>query len=52
MNLDEAIMGPPETFSLLERAIWHVLEDEGWPADVQEMCLGTLEECEVHLWNN
>jgi hypothetical protein len=50
MNLDEALMGPPERFSMLERAIWHVLEED-WSAEVQEACLDTLSEAEGQVWN-
>ena len=50
MRLDEVPIGPPESFSMLERAVWHVLEDD-YPRDVQEACLATLEQAEGAVWN-
>lgn len=53
LSLAEALMGPPERFSMLERAIWHVLEDgpEVWSESIQNACIDTLEQCEGAVWN-
>jgi hypothetical protein len=51
MDLADVLTGPPESFSMLERAIWHVLEDD-WPESIKDDCIGTLEDCEGQVWNN
>lgn len=50
-KLADALMGPPETFSMLERAVWHVLEEEEWPESIKELCICTLEDSEGLVWN-
>jgi len=51
MHIDSALIGPPMQFSMLERAIWFVLEDD-WPESIKEACIKTLEDCEGAVWNN